>query len=105
MAGAQPRSCCHSLPQEIVWVAKSANPNILFLPKESGGLGLALITSLYKGLQVSRQAQLLASTDPSVRRIAEIGYRLKLWHGGKKFAQQLSPVTPYSRTRLCPGRH
>ena len=39
--------------------------------RKKGGLDLPSITSLYKSLQVSRQAQLLTSADPCVRKIAE----------------------------------
>ena len=39
-------------------LTKSANPSLLYLPKESGGLNLPAITSLYKTLQVTRQCQI-----------------------------------------------
>ena len=38
-------------------LAKSANPNVLYLPKGKGGLEIPSITSLYKSLQVSRLSQ------------------------------------------------
>lgn len=52
-------------------LAKSANPNMLYLPRSEGGLDLPSLSGLYKRLQVSRQAQLLTSLDPCVRRVAE----------------------------------
>ena len=54
-------------------LAKSANPNLLYLPQKEGGLTLPALSSLYKQLQVSRQCQILTSADPCVRRIAEKG--------------------------------
>lgn len=36
-------------------LAKSANPNLLYLPKRDSGLELPSLSSLYKRLQVSRQ--------------------------------------------------
>ena len=56
-------------------LARSASPNMLYLPKSKGGQDLPSISALYKRLQVSRQAQLLTSIDPCVRRVAEDGLR------------------------------
>lgn len=56
-------------------LAKSANPNMLYLPRCEGGLDLPSLSGLYKRLQVSRQAQLLTSADPCVRRVAEDSLR------------------------------
>ena len=67
-------------------LARSANPNILYLPKGKGGLNLPSITSLYKSLQVSRQAQLLTSVDPCVRKIAEDGLLHQLDAQRQKFS-------------------
>lgn len=58
-------------------LAKSANPNMLYLPKSEGGLDLPSLLSLYQRLQVSSQAQLLTSSDPCVRRVAEDGLRVE----------------------------
>ena len=66
-------------------LAKPANPNLLYLPKESGGLSLPSLSSLYKQLQISRQCQLLTSSDPCVRRIAEKGLQSEELVQRKKF--------------------
>ena len=54
-------------------LARSANPNILYLPKGKRGLILPSITSLYKSFYVPHQAQLLTAADPCVRKIVEDG--------------------------------
>ena len=65
-------------------LAKSANPNLLYLPQRDGGLNLSSLSSLYKRLQVSRQCQLLTSADPCVRRIAEQGLQSEITAQWKK---------------------
>ena len=52
-------------------LARSANTAILYLPSKMGGLNLPIISVLYKRLQVTRQAQLLSSSDSCVRHLAE----------------------------------
>ena len=66
-------------------IAKSANPNILYLPYKLGGCQLPAITSLYKCLQVSKQSQLLTSNDATVRHIAEEGLQMELKTVRRKF--------------------
>ena len=66
-------------------LAKSANPNLLYLPQIDGGLNLSSLSSLYKRLQVSRQCQLLTSADPCVRRIAEKAFQSEITAQRKKF--------------------
>ena len=44
-------------------LARCANPAILFLSKEHGGLHLSSLSTTFKKLQVSRMAQLLISSD------------------------------------------
>ena len=84
---------------------KPANPNLLYLPKESGGLNLPSLSSLYKQLQVSRQCQLLTSSDTCFRGIAEKGLQSKNWCSERSSAQQSLFVTPCNRTHLSLGRH
>ena len=69
-------------------MVKSANPNLLYLSKQSGGLNLPAITTLYKQLQVSRQSQLLLSSDPCVRKIAEKNFQSEMIKQ-KKFSPAL----------------
>ena len=66
-------------------LTRSTNPNLLYLPRSSGGLNLPVITSLYKKLQVSKQTQILMSGDPCVRRIAEKGLQLDMQAKRSKF--------------------
>ncbi len=48
-------------------LAKSANTSILYLPKREGGLELPSLLTLYKKLQVSRQARLMRAEENSKR--------------------------------------
>ena len=66
-------------------LAKSANPNCLYLTSKEGGLSLPSLSCLYKKLQVSRHSQLLLSADPCVRRIAEDNLILETASQRKKF--------------------
>ena len=66
-------------------LAKSANPNLLYLPKRDSGLNLPSLSFLYKQLQVSRQCQILTSADPCVSRIAENGLQSEISAERKKF--------------------
>ena len=66
-------------------LAKSANPNLLYLPRRDSGLNLPSLSFLYKQLQVSRQRQILTSADPCVRRIAENGLQSETSSERKKF--------------------
>ena len=66
-------------------LAKSANPSLLYLPTNKGGLNLPSLSTLFKRLQVSRQCQLLMSKDPTVRKIAEDGLRAELTAKRKMF--------------------
>ena len=66
-------------------LTKSATPNRLYLPKQDGGLNLPSVSSLYKCLQCSRQCQMLTSSDPTVRRIAEDNLQLEIITQRKKF--------------------
>ena len=66
--GMKSKSRSDHLPKGL---AKSANTAMLYMMLSSGGLNLPSLTTLYKKLQVSRQCQLLTSSDPCVRRIAE----------------------------------
>ena len=66
-------------------LTKSATPNRLYLPKQDGGLNLPSVSSLYKCLQCSRQCQLLTSSDPTVRRIAEDNLQLEIVTQRKMF--------------------
>ena len=52
-------------------LARSANTSLLYLPQKMGGLNLPSLSVFHKQLQVSRQCQLLTSTDPCVRHLAE----------------------------------
>ena len=66
-------------------LAKSANPNLLYLSQKQGGLGLPSLSSLHKRLQVSRQCQLLTSPDPCVRFIADNNLQHELSASRMKF--------------------
>ena len=86
-------------------LAKSANPNLLYLPKRDSGLELLSLSFLYKRLQVSRQGQILTSADPCVRRIAEKGLQSEISAERKKFrsefmVQQTMQEDP-SRSRMA----
>ena len=54
-----------------VGLTRSANTALLYLPQKMGGLNLPSISTLYRRHQLSRQSQLLASSDPCVRNMAE----------------------------------
>ena len=68
-------------------LAKSANPNLLYIyfPKRDSGLNLLSLSFFYKQLQVSRQCQILTSADPCVRRTAEDGLQSEISAEWKKF--------------------
>ena len=51
-------------------LARTADPNKLFLPKSNGGLDLPNLITLYRKLQVSKAATFVHSRDPTVRCIA-----------------------------------
>ena len=53
-------------------LARSSNTSILFLPMKRGGLALPSLVSLYKRLQATRMLQLLTSSDPGVRKVANV---------------------------------
>ena len=87
--------------QLFLGLAKSANSNLLYLPKESGGLNLPSLSSLYKQLQISRQCQLLTSSDSCVRRIAEKGLQCEELAQWKKFRPAITVrVTTQQDTSL-----
>ena len=75
-------------------LTKSTNPSVLYLPRSSGGLGLTSVVSHHKTLQVSRQAQLLTSTDSTVRRLAEKNLQAEVHVMRKNSEPQLLFVTP-----------
>ena len=52
-------------------MTRPTNPNILHIPKAEGGRNIPAISTLYKKLQVTKQCQLLTSSDPTVRHLAE----------------------------------
>lgn len=70
-------------------LAVSANPSVLYFPKEYGGLGLSGISTLYKRLQVFRHCQLLTFSNPTVRRIAEKSLKVEDQVKRKKFRPAL----------------
>jgi len=49
-----------------------ACPSILFLPVKRGGLALPSLVSLYKKQQAVRMVQLFSSSDPGVRKAADL---------------------------------
>ena len=51
-------------------LARTADPNKLFLPKANGGLDLPELTTLYKKLHAAKAARFMCSRDPTVRDIA-----------------------------------
>ena len=51
-------------------LARTADPNKLFLPKINGGLDLPELTTLYKKLHAAKAASFMYSQDPTVRAIA-----------------------------------
>ena len=51
-------------------LARTADPNKLFLPKANGGLDLPELTTLYKKLHAAKAASFMYSRDPMVRAIA-----------------------------------
>ena len=53
-------------------LVRSSNTSILFLPMKRGGLALPSLVSLYKRLQATRMLQLLTSSDPGVRKVANL---------------------------------
>ena len=86
-------------------LAKSANPNLLYLPKRDSGFELPSLSFLYKRLKVSRQCQILISADPCVRRSAEKGLQSEISAEWKKFqpavmVQQTMQEDP-SRSRMA----
>ena len=66
-------------------LAKSANPNLLYLSRKQGGLEMPALSSLHKRLQVSRQCLLLTSPDPCVRFIADKNLKKELSTKRAKF--------------------
>lgn len=62
-----------------------ANTSLLYLPKRGGGLNLSPSSSLYQRLQVLKQCQLLTSTDPTVRAIAERNLKTESENQRSKF--------------------
>ena len=53
-------------------LAKSSCTSILFLPVKQGGLALPSLVGLYKRQQASRMVQLFMSSDPGVRKVADL---------------------------------
>ena len=53
-------------------LAKSACTSILFLPVKRGGLALPSLVGLYRKQQASRMVQLFISSDPGVRKAADL---------------------------------
>jgi hypothetical protein len=51
-------------------LAKSADPNRLFLPKSNGGFELPHLTTLYKKIHCAKAGSHMYSNDPTVRAIA-----------------------------------
>ena len=51
-------------------LARSADPNRLFLPKSNGGLELPHLVTMYKKLHASKAGSHMLSSDSSVRAIA-----------------------------------
>ena len=51
-------------------LCKSANPSILFLHQEYGGLNLPSVSTTFKKFHVSRMSQLMMSTDSCIRFIS-----------------------------------
>ena len=86
-------------------LAKSANPNLLYLSQNCGGLGLPALSSVHKRLQVSRHCQLLTSRDPCVRFIAENNLQEELNHSRAKFCPAKESEIQCVRTQLSQGEH
>ena len=53
-------------------LARSSNTSILFLPARKGGLAIPSMVSMYKKLQATKMVQLFTSSDPGVRKAADL---------------------------------
>ena len=73
-------------------LCRSASPSILYLSKEDGGLQLPAISTTFKKFHVSRMAQLLTSTDATVRFISSRMIEKERSTSGRAFLPALEVV-------------
>ena len=53
-------------------LARSSNTSILFHPAKRGGLALPSLVRLYKNMHATKMVQLFRSSDPAVRKAADL---------------------------------
>ena len=88
-------------------MAGSSNTSILFLPAKRGGLALPSLVSLYKTMQATRYVQLVTSSDPGVRKVAELRLEEERRSQRRKFQpaqlveELLSAEQPQSRCTVA----
>ena len=85
---------------------RSSNTSILFLPAKSGGLSLPSLVNIYKKMQATRMVQFFTSSDPGVRKAADLRLEEERKSQRMKFQpaefveELLSGVQPHSRCAL-----
>ena len=85
--------------KKLCGLCKSADVNRMFLPQQYGGLGMPVISTLYKSTRVSKACQLMLSSDKFVQDLA--------YQQAKNKAQLSRPsFKPHTQAKtLLPSRH
>ena len=82
-----------------------ASPSCLYLPSHALGLNMPSISTMYKSLQVGRFEQLLASSDDSVKRLAEAKSQREMGMDHYKFRASVSLLAPLALSGTPTPKH